>query len=72
VSRHRRYPTVNRVGIEIMICTVTFQVATTFSEAPDELPPFHSEIAISCLSLGTNVLSAASSTINRYASRIIA
>jgi hypothetical protein len=72
VSRDRRYPTVNRVGIEIMIRTVTFQVAAAFSEAAHQLPPFHSEIAISCLSLGTNVLSAASSTIKRYASRIIA
>ena len=72
VSRDRRYPTVNRVGIEIMIRTMTFQVAAAFSEAAHQLPPFHSEIAISCLSLGTNVLSAASSTIKRYASRIIA
>jgi hypothetical protein len=57
--------------VKIVIRTVTLQVATAFSKTPHELPPLHSEIAISCLSLGTNVLSAASSTINRYASRII-
>ena len=72
VPRYRRNSPVHWIRVKIVICTVTFQVAAAFSEALHQLPPFHSEIAISCLSLGTNVFSEASSTIKRYASRIIA
>jgi hypothetical protein len=70
----RRIPAHRRAGCPLadLMFDVPFQVAATFSEAPHQLPPFHSEIAISCLSLGTNVFSEASSTIKRYASRIIA
>jgi hypothetical protein len=72
VPRYRRNSPVHWIRLKIVICTLTFQVAVAFSEVPHQLPPFHSEIAISCLSLGTNVFSEASSTIKRYASRIIA
>jgi hypothetical protein len=72
VPRDRRNSPVHWIRVKIVICTVAFQVAAAFSEAPHQLPPFHSEIAISCLSLGTNVFSEASSTIKRYASLIIA
>ena len=72
VPRYRRNSPVHWIRVKIVICTVAFEVAAAFSEAPHQLPPFHSEIAISCLSLGTNVFSEASSTIKRYASRIIA
>src|SRR5207248_8960072 len=51
--------------IKIMVRTVTLQITAAFSETSYELSPLHSEIAISCLSFGTNVLSAASSTISR-------
>ncbi len=63
VPRYRRNSPVHWIRVKIVICTVAFQVAAPFSEAPHQLPPFHSEIAISCLSLGTNVFSEASSTI---------
>ena len=72
VPRYRRNSPVHWIRVKIVICTVAFEVAAAFSEAPHPPPPFHSEIAISCLSLGTNVFSEASSTIKRYASRIIA
>lgn len=72
VPRYRHNSPVRWICVKIVICPVAFQVAAAFSEAPDKLPPFHSEIAISCLSPGTNVFSEASSTIKRYASRIIA
>jgi hypothetical protein len=69
--RHRRHAPVRWINVKIVICAVTFQVASVFSKASHQLSPLHSEISISCLSLGTAVLSAASSTINRYASRIM-
>jgi hypothetical protein len=80
VPRYGRNSPVHWIHVKIVICTVAFRSRrmTTMGTAADtaaataELPPFHSEIAISCLSLGTNVFSEASSTIKRYASRIIA
>src|SRR5438132_8414020 len=62
-DRHR--PAIYRICIKIMVRTVTLQITAAFSETSYELSPLHSEIAISCLSFGTNVLSAASSTISR-------
>jgi len=62
-DRHR--PAIYRICIKIMVRTVTLQITAAFSETSYELSPLHNEIAISCLSFGTNVLSAASSTISR-------
>ena len=62
-DRHR--PAVGRICIKIVVSSVTLQITAAFSETSYELSPLHSEIAISCLSFGTNVLSAASSTISR-------
>ena len=61
----RYRPAVYRICVKIVVSTVTLQITAAFSETSYELSPLHSEIAISCLSFGTNVLSAASSTISR-------
>jgi hypothetical protein len=71
MSRHWHNPPVRWINVKVVICAVTFQVAAMFGKTSHQLSPLHSEISISCLSLGTAVLSAASSTINRYASRIM-
>jgi hypothetical protein len=65
VSRYRHGPPVCRVRVEIVVGAVPLQITTALSENSQELPPFHIEMAISCFSLGTNALSAASSTIKR-------
>ena len=61
----RYRPAVYRICVKIVVSTVTLQITAAFSKTSYELSPLHSEIAISCLSFGTNVLSAASSTISR-------
>jgi hypothetical protein len=64
MSRHGNCPAVYRIGIKIMVCTMTLQITAAFSETSDELSPLHSEIATSCLSFGINAFSSASATIN--------
>jgi hypothetical protein len=60
----RYCPAINRICVKIVVRTMTLQITAALSETSYELPPLHSEIAISCLSFGANVLSAASSTIS--------
>ena len=64
VSWNWRRPAIGRICVKIMVRTVTLQITAALGKTADELSLLHSEIAISCLSPGTNVLSAATSTIN--------
>lgn len=63
VARHGSDPAVCRIDVDVVICTVAFQITTAINESAQELAPLHSEIESSCFSFGTNALSAASSTI---------
>jgi hypothetical protein len=56
--------TVRWINIEVVIRTVTLQMTTALNQTAHELAALHSEIESSCFSLGTNALSAASSTIS--------
>lgn len=71
VARYRSDPAVCRIDVDVVICAVAFEVAATINQASHKLSPLHSEIDNSCFSFGTNALSAASSTIRWYASRIM-
>jgi hypothetical protein len=71
VARDRSSAAIFRICVKIVVGAVPLEIATLFDQSSDELPSLHSEMAISSFSLGTNVFSAASSTISRYASRIM-
>lgn len=57
---NRSYAAIRRIDLNIVVSSVTLEVATVFDEFAHELTALHSEIASSCFSCGTKAFSAAS------------
>ena len=65
VPRYWSDSAICRIQINVVIRTVSFEVATAINQTSHKLSPLHSEIDSSCFSSGINEFSAASSTIRR-------